>query len=239
MLPAALSSQRAAAPGAAPVLLAAGDSSGGALLLQFLLALTQRRYTPPGAEDLVQAALAFAPYTEPLLCLGPSYVTIAWCADPQWGVATGDPDYASPRMPFSQAWAEHRDRMRGWLRGNGSDGGGAAPPLDAVDWAVANPLWAPPEVLRQLPPLTIQVGAWGLCCLLGRGCLPAFPPLRRPPAAAAVTHPPMMPAAPLLNRRWAPQTSTWQKTWSLRSGWPGRGRATCRWTCTMVRLQRG
>lgn len=130
------------------------------LLLQLLLAMGQRRYAPAGAEGLVSAALAFAPYTEPLQCLGPIYLITMWCADPARGVATGDPDFAQGQT-FSQGWGEHRDRMRAWLRGNGSDGSGAVAPLDAVDWAVVNPLWAPAGMLRELPPLTIQVGGWG------------------------------------------------------------------------------
>eukprot|EP00887_Chlorella_sp_A99_P003622 scaffold7.g3622.t1 len=148
--------RRAASPGAFPLLLATGDSSGGNLMLQLLLALTQRRYAPPGSASLVAAALAFGPYTEPLHCLGPSYITSMWCVDRERGVVVGDPDYTA--HTFSSGWGELRMHLRGFLRGNGSDGSGAVPPLDVVDWAVVNPLWAPPAMLRELPPLSIQVG---------------------------------------------------------------------------------
>lgn len=124
-------------------------------MLQLLLALTQPRYAPPGAAGLVAAALAFAPYTEPLQCLGPSYITSMWCTDRRRGVAVGDPDLSA--HSFSGGWVEHRQRLRALLRGNSSDGSGAVLPLDAVDWAVVNPLWAPPEMLRELPPLAIHV----------------------------------------------------------------------------------
>ena len=169
---------------------------------QFLLALGQRRYAPAGAERLVSAALAFAPYTEPLQSLGPSYMTTMWCADSARGVATGDPDYTA--QTFSQV-----RRLVAGAGGGGSPSwaGGSAQP-----W-LADSVPAACRPSRQLatPNPRACVGCRRAGASTGSACAPGCAATRAPALAA----------------RWRPWTR-WTGRWSTRCGRRQRCCASCR-----------
>jgi hypothetical protein len=90
---------------------------------------------------------------EPAQHLSPTLVTSSFSQDESRGVVTGDP--ALYGVSLSQYWQGYAGVVRGALKGGGLSSITAKGAL--ADFPLMDPLWASPEVLKQLPPLIIQV----------------------------------------------------------------------------------
>lgn len=109
--------------------------------------------SPLNAHCTPAESLPACPQVEPAQHLSPTLVTSSFSQDESRGVVTGDP--ALYGVTLSQYWQGYAEVVRGALKGGGLSSITAEEAL--ADFPLMNPLWASPEVLKQLPPLTIQV----------------------------------------------------------------------------------
>jgi acetyl esterase/lipase len=125
----------------------AGDSSGGGSALSALVAQASPGGLPNAGAARLAGGVLYSPWIN-LLCDTPSYATQAYSKHQPEGLVMGDFEFL--KGSINKAVTE--------FQGNAADYYSGDPKTAKLNDPIANPLFAPPDVLARLPPVSIHTG---------------------------------------------------------------------------------